>query len=321
MEMLRPFCQKLMLSSVTVCVWVGVAVADTQPVWKLYDLRDLVVLIPPLSSDRAVSSMFSSDALLNITATQAERVHGLSVFSGGIAGEPATEPSGAAADSDALNKVVNTLCQTLEIDCARMFTGVYGVTAEEAQHAVLLQSLEQVRALYAERYDVEIVRFVVPVDQAPAIGDKVVPTPVAHVDRFVALRRTPAPLTRVSMSRFVSELIPVVATGSVGYSMETQYAVDGLRAVVLVGAGPQDQAKTSFHMVGHLREVVLDKTSTPISDNQNIHLQVDLPEIKVRSIYSNVEMEYGQLAVVSVVDAFAEGQSFVIAARITKLPR
>ena len=48
-------------------------------------------------------------------------------------------------------------------------------------------------------------------------------------------------------------------------------------------------------------------------------LQVDLSLVNLRSVQSNMRVEFGKLIVLSLLDGFEEGQCFVIAVSVRKL--
>ena len=296
--MLRARNWQSMLCLIVVVLLAGTVSARAESSWKLYDLRDLVALIPPVPTGQPASPKAMLESLL----------------------QPVTPVSPSIfEDKGGVDKVIEDLCDALGPHVyARLAAGVYVVEAGETEHALIVQMLEGIRGMYAEQYEVEIIWFSVESDQALSVGSEANPTDPPHRHRLVAPRRTPTPLTRVSLHKYVAGLQPVVAQSAAAYDVQTRSIVAGLQATILVGAGKEDAETTSIRISGDLREVAMGKTSAPIT-HEGAELQVELPVVSVRSIQSNMRVEFGKLTVLSVVDGFEDGECFVIAVSVRKL--
>jgi hypothetical protein len=272
------------------------AQTDSTP-WKLYDVRDLMSVIPPPKVNMETSQRVMLESLL----------------------QPVTPDTGSTGEAPGqVEQLMDKLCDALGLQCKQFLVGVYGIEAREEEHAQILELIEQVRALYVKLYEVEIFWYPVPADQAPSPGQEAKPTDSSHRHRLVVPSRTPTPLTQVSLHTYVAGLQPVVATSSAAYDVQTRTAADGLQATVLVGVGEEDPHTTSLQITGDLRRVRMDRKSAPIM-NEGATLQVDLPVVTIRSVQCSQRIGLGANTVLTVVDGFGEGQCIVIAARVEAL--
>lgn len=267
--------------------------ADSTP-WKLYDIRDLMAVIPSPRVDTETSRRVEFQSIM----------------------QPVTpEPESVRETQSQVDQLMDRLCDALGLRCKQFLAGVYGIEAEEDEHTQIVQLLEEVRALYATRYEVEVFWYPVASDQAPSAGEEAKPTDPLHRHRLVVSKGTPTPLTQVSLYRYVDSLQPVVATSSAAYDVKTRTATDGLQATILVGIGEEDLNVTSLQITGDLRRVSMDKTSAPIV-HEGSTLRVDLPVVTIRSVQCSRRVGIGALTVLTVVDGFEEGECLVIAARV-----
>jgi len=214
---------------------------------------------------------------------------------------------------------MDTLGASLGFNCVALSPGVYGVDAEEADHATLLDLLEKIRNLYAEHYAIQVAWYATPPADAPAIGDIVTPSEPFRRDRLVVARRTPTEFTQVRRSTYVSKIDPVVATSAVGYASEIGSVESGLRASIMVGTGPEANDTIEVRMTGTLSRATMGKMGGAVHTDKTLEMQVELPEVSVRSIRSNLRIENGKLTVLNVVDGFEEGTSIVVAVSVRKL--
>jgi len=260
------------------------AIASADPMWKLYDLRDLIGLLPPPTMQRA-----DNDEEYDATA------------------------------ADSLNSLVQQFTEIGGLDVTQHFPGVYGVQGEESDHAILVKKFDQIRSLYAEQYEVEILWHSIGTEEAPAMGDPLTPTAESHRHRLVVSRRTPTQIVAVTQFSCVTGIEPVVATQAVAYGTTIDHQESGLRATVLVGAGPESAEKTSLSLTGELRRATPGKTWTPFDTGELRNVAVNLPEIDLRSIQSRVTLDFAKFTTIAVVDGFQPGLSIVIAASVRKL--
>lgn len=300
-----PRTSTLLLSLTTFTCLSTVASASASPTWKLYDLRDLFGLLPPPER-------------VEVPMPQA--------MSYGSMGEP-TPHDPPPPPPDAVDELMDRLRINLDLDVTKLFPGVFGIEGEEAQHATLVKMLNQVRSLYKERYEVEILWYATPSDQSPGIGDPVTPAEPVHRHRLVVPRRTPTEVAQITQQAFVSEIQPVVATGAMGYASVTQNEESGFRVAILVGAGDDTQSTISIQINGELRQVIMGKLSgsaegkssrSDAIDNTR-SMAIELPTVSIRSIRSLVHVESGKRTVLAVVDGFMDGECIVVAATVRPL--
>lgn len=272
------------------------AQADSTP-WKLYDMRDLMTVIPPPKVNMQASQRAMLESLL----------------------QPVTPESASSGEaSGRVDQLMDRLCGALGLEYTQFLVGVYGIEAQEAEHTQIVELLEEVRALYATRYEVEVFWYAVPAAQVPSAGEEAKPTDPVHRHRLVVSRRTPTPLTQVSLHTYVAGLQPVVAQSSAAYDVETRTAADGLQATILVGIGEEDLNVTSLQITGDLRRVRMDRTSAAIV-HEGSTLQVDLPVVTIRSVLCSRRIGIGANTVLTVVDGFEDGECLVIAARVQRV--
>lgn len=211
------------------------------------------------------------------------------------------------------------VCAVMALQCTHFLTGVYGVEAEDGDHARLQNMLEAVRDLYKERYVVELVLFDAPAAQAPAIGSEVQAAPAATGQRFVASRRTPTPVTAISRRTYLSGVEPVIAQNAVGYAPEKTTVDEGLDVSVLVGTNGDEPGGTSIEITGELRKATWPAGENELSTQDAVQMKLRFPRLDLRSIRCHLRLPQGKLVVVGVVAGFSEGQSVVIAASAQKL--
>ncbi len=298
--MLRPSYERILLSLTLMTALAAASPASAQTSWKLYDLRDLIGSLPPPP---------------RVEAAAVTR----SVFTIPAGGPTAPRPGSAGEPTGSTRELMDRLCAGLGVAHTALLPGVYGIEAEETGHTALVNMLEQVRELFTERYEVEILWFVASPDQAPSIGDPVTPTGPLHRHRLVAARRTPTELVHVSQYTYVSGINPIVAQQAVGYGPETRREESGLRLSILVGAGSETDTATSLQVTGDLRRVAMGKMSGPLITDAARSMELELPQVSVRSIRSSIRIEYGKLTALGVTDGFDDGQCVVIAASVRKL--
>ena len=199
--MLRSPLSRVLLLLGLAATFVAAPNTYAQVSWKLYDMRDLIGLIPPTTP---------------------------------LVAQPFVE-RGKSVD-----ELMDRVCTALGIVHAPLLPGVYGVEAEDAQHTQVKGLLEKIRALYAERYEVEIVWFTAPAEEIQSIGDQITPVEPLHRHRLVVTRRTPTPLTLITRHSYVSDLTAVVATSAMAHDPETRSIDGGLQLSILVGAGQEE---------------------------------------------------------------------------------
>lgn len=243
--------QRTLLALTLITAFVFTSTASAQTSWRVYDLRDLIGLLPPPMRIEAAGPMMST-----IIPSDAEPM---------------------AQRPDSVYELMDRLCQSLQLIHVALSPGIYGIEAGEAEHTTLLSMLDKVRELYVERYEVQILWYSTSSAQAPAIGDPVTPAEPLHRQRFVVARRTPTELVQVSQFAYVSNIQPVIATNAVGYAYEVSRVESGLRASIIVGAGSETETATSIQVTGNLRHVAMGKMSGTLTTDQARSMEVELP--------------------------------------------
>ncbi|MFQ5494484.1 MAG: hypothetical protein ACE5EX_03805 [Phycisphaerae bacterium] len=320
----RPHLSVLALLCVA-AAWMAARPAFGQdPSWKLYDVRDLIGLLPPLehASSAATASPRTPGGLL----LSGETLPAAGTGGPGSHRTPASFVGGAAS----VDELMDRICGTLFLDPKPMLPGVYGIEAEEAEHERVQQMLGKIRALYSERYAVDLVWYTVPIADGPSIGDEITPVEPMHRHRFMVARRAPTALFLGQQHAYLADLTAVVATGAVGYDPETKRVDNGLRLSLLVGAGPDTKDTTWIQLIGELRRVTMGKFAgsvriaepaapQPHETTRATVMPIELPTVGVRSIHASLRVELGKLTVLNVLDGFGGGDSIVVAVSVTKL--
>jgi len=278
--------------------------ASAQETWKLYDLRDLIAVLPPTPPPEQPATTSQLQPFQTRSQDAPLRPPGPPTLSAGI----------RSAD-----ELMERVCGALGVLHTPFLGGVYGIQAGEAEHAQVKQLLEQIRSLYAERYFVELVWFTAPGGDAPSTGDEVSPSDRHHQHRLVVARRTPTPLLVVTQHSYGSDLDAVVATSAATHDPRTASIDAGLRLSVLVGAGPEEADTTSIQLVGDLRAVTMGKTSGSFGTPDTDAMAIELPTVSTRSIRSDLRIPHGKLTVLNVLDGFGEGECIVLAGSVRKL--
>lgn len=275
-----------------------------QASWKLYDLRDLISALPPVDEKRGDGGTGLGRGVGHLPAPEWPPIKDID----------ATKVAGKNVDD-----LLNQLCGSMGIKCTRLVAGVYGIEAQDADHARVQDLLEGLRNLYRERYAVELVLIRVPVDQAPAIGAEAQASSPTARHQFVVSRRTPARVAILSISTFLSDVSPVVAQSAVGYAPDTTSVDDGLDVSVLVGSDGDEKDGTSIEVVGGLRRVSWPQEGTDFKTAEGGQIGMKFPVVSVRSVQFHLQPKYGKLMVMGVLAGFEEGQSLVLAASVRKL--
>lgn len=280
--MVRPTLSCVSLVSVLTVALAAGSSASAQETWKLYDLRDLIAVLPSTTP-------------------------------------PDDDEPYLAAGAQSADELMERVCNALGVHHAPFLGGVYGVEAGDAEHTQVRQLLERIRSLYAEPYAVELVWFTAPTGETPSIGDEVAPAEPHHRHRLVVARRTPTPLAVVTRYSYVSDLTAVVATSAATHDPRTASTDAGLRLSVLVGAGPEEAGTTSIQLVGELRRVTMGRKSAPIGTFEMGSMAIELPTVSTRSIRTDLRVEHGKMTVLNVLDGFREGECIVLAGSLRKL--
>jgi hypothetical protein len=286
--------------------------------WKLYDVRDLISLLPPVPAQEGDLPQFLGGRPLDLFGRFHPARHSASDGDGaGSAAGIGQQESKKPRFENQIDALIDRVCGMLQIECALLFTGVYGIRAEQAEHAHVQHLLESIRNLYKERYAVELVLYRVPANEAPVIGDAAnwVASRLRH--QFVAPRRTPTSVQLITQQDFLRALEPVVATGAIGYASRIDRLNDGLRLSVLIGAGENHEDKISIQVSGDLRwinwEQRRDEFQTPSGP-----ISIELPTERIRSINASLGIPLDKPTVLSVIAGFHDEECYVLAGSVRK---
>jgi hypothetical protein len=292
-----------MLLAITASLWTA-ATASAEVSWKVYDLRDLIGLIPPKAPPTPSPAVDDDDQMFDF-------------------GEPKTAPVCPSVPDPAasVEELVGRICDALSVTYTSLLAGVYGVEAEDDQHAEIQELVSRVRDLYAERYEVELVWFTTSSSTAPSVADKIALPELPHRHQLVVTRRTPTPVAVVTRHTYLSDLAAIVGTGATAYDPETASVQDGFELSMLVGADEERGDATSIRLAGEFRRVTLGKTAAPLAYQETTISAIELPTVAVRSVQADLPVEARKVTVLSVLDGFAEGECVVLAASIQKLQR
>lgn len=273
--------QRAMMLAVSTCALIaGPAIAqsgeDAPRTWKLYDVRDLIGLLPAAAD-----------------------VNG-----------------NAPSDAGAVDAVLTRLCDAFGAPHERLLDGVYGVEANPATHDLLMRLLSDVRALHAERFAVDIAWFYMSDGERPAIGQAVGLPANAWQHSVVVTRRTPTELEQLERHNYIKGMNVVVAESVVGYEPEIDTVVDGLRAVLTLGTSADSETSTTLRLIGEARRAKLDRKPARLESGMIDSPAVELPAQAVRTLRADVRVPFGEWTVVSAAPGFMEGMTIVIAARV-----
>ena len=267
----------------------GVLALTAGPVWadqsepcgdslRLYDVRDLVALIPEKEPDE-------------------ERDEELT----------------------AAERLIELLCMMNELEYDWLIEGVIAVRGADRAHIQLADHLGQVRSLYAERYEVQIVCLPTAAGEAPKLGDAVSMTAPLVYSRQVVRRREPTTIEAVTSHTYVGQLIGITGDNAVAYQPVRDVVDEGLILTVLIGAGEEGGRATPLHASGELTKVSIEKSHLDLPGRPDSPPAIDLPVVMRRSIQSSLTIEYGRLSAIAVVNGFGDAEAIVVAVSVRKL--
>jgi hypothetical protein len=225
----------------------------------------------------------------------------------------------ARTDGENVEEMLDRVCDAFAIGCTPLTPGIYGIEAQDADHARLQLLLQGLRDLYQDRYAVQFFVYRSPVERAPRIGDEAPAIKPVQCHQFVTSRRTPTRLHILAQSAFVSGVTPVVAQSVSAFEPKTTAIHDGLDLSVLVGANGNDEEGTTLGIVGEMKRVTWPKQAVDDSPFGPAEVRLRFPLIDVRTIQSNLHVKFDKAVVVSVSAGYDEGECFILAASIRKL--
>ncbi len=292
--------------------------AAAQTSYRIYDLRDLDALAPAPPSVPAPPPPPAPPRPFGLGASEP-------VAASGAAPDSAPQPEEQMAFSDHLLSCLHQGLLSLGgAEYSTVAAGVFLVEAEEEAHTKLTALLEQVRALFGERYLVELTGSIVPAAEAPAPGQPAKEPLFSDVRRYwrqqvVVARRTPTAVEAVREHTYVSSLDPALAEGVVGYEPVIGTATEGVRMRITVGAGAESAADTTLNLDGQLTAVDLSHEAGPHGAAQSAGWMVQLPVVIRRTVRTAVRISFDQPTVVAVSGGFERDEVIVITAALKKL--
>jgi len=263
-------------------------------VWRLYDLRDLLGVLPP----NPCATQPAKDTYQSSGWTQQWLAY-----------------ARAHIDQPDLNTLFEELQGVVGFTAWRLFDGVYAVVADEQAHEQFTAMLDQIRRLYAERLQIEVSCYRVPASQQPSVGDEAPEGPPLFRQQFVAPRRAPVRISRLRERTYVTELAPQVAESAVGYDARVATAEEGIVLWVLVGAGPDDPEVAAVSLAGEFRQLADQRASGALTAD----LKLDLPALEVVRVHSTANVPWGRRTVVCTVSGFSDSEMLLVAVRADRV--
>lgn len=289
------------LAAITFPLLAGLAAAQPADAdartWKIYDLRDLIGLLPPAEQPPPYTG---AENLMLSTGSPL----------------PDYKPQPAPNPVDTL---LGRLCDAFGAPHERLLDGVYGVEATDEAHDLLRRMLLEVRALHAERYVVEIAWYTLTDGERPAVGKSGTPPASATLQSLVVTRRTPTVFSQVVRRRFLAGVNPVVAEGAVAYEPEPGIVLDGIRATVCVGASPDAEGTTTLRLLGDVYLATLGRLPARPDSGMEPSPAIEFPAEAVRTLRADVPIAFAQWTTLAVVPGFVDGATIVVFGRVSPL--
>ncbi len=263
---------------------------------RIYDLRDL-------------DAAFAGGAVSGALSTAGHMFGGR----GGVA-----VGRGAAPEPTTSGSILARIAgPTALAEYEELAPGIFMIGADSQGHETLMRLLTDLRALFSERYVVDIVSYTVEQDDAPRVGSAAeCATPGAR-HQLVVVRRRATSVTSVRAEHYLANLDPRLAEGVFAYSAQVREVVAGLQLTVTVGAGPQDADATSVEAHGRISHIEFDRATGPEGGGSGAAWRVELPTISERTIDAQTQVPFDQPTVISVVPGFNDGEVLVVAVTVS----
>ncbi len=313
------------------------ALASSDLVSKMYDLRDLSALLPSMTSHAASGSsdpfaaggfgaprsarkipILGDLPILGQTFTIADPAGDASGTTGmGLSTDPINpNPSSDESPTDVL---VAKLCNLVSLSNEELVENVYFIEGEEANHKRFADAIESVRGLFQDRIQIEVTCLEVDAAQSPNVGD---PAPTGTnpgvTAKTVTIRKSQARVQATRSVTYISRWTPIVGDNSVGLEPGTSTATDGVVLDVRV-AGGKDKQRVSVQ--GAISKVEITNIQVPsdqtIGANTSLSpggplVTIGLPRTDRRVIDTDVSIELKRPTVVACVPGFKEGKQIVV---------
>lgn len=266
---------------------------------KVYDLRDLVALLPKPPAPAAPSVPILTDVPIvgNLFRNEGQA-------------EPAPKP----ADQ------INLIAAAAGLSLQPMGENIYlGVGSTDRHHA-FEQVLPQLRKIESESFDVELTVAKTDAATSPPLGSAFDASgPVVRIHRTVNARETVA-LSAVRSESYVAGWVPVVANDAVGYQSQNGVVRSGLEStLVLRTNGPS----ADIELDGSLTRSTISYTSPELSTGKQdppAKLSIGLPRVDERLLGARTRVPFGRSVVLAVVSGFEEGSNLVVSIKVSKIP-
>lgn len=251
--------------------------------------------------------------------------------------QPPSE-EGDGDDGEPLDLMLDRIASPLVHDYYKLADGLFTITADHAAHETLIRLLNDVRDLYREPYEIELVHYAVAAADSPLIGSGAVPVDDGSLTRLrqVAIHRVAAALRSTASHAYVADWQPVVADSAVGYDPEVHLVEDGLQLEATVGSDhAADHAnrddRIHLSLSGTIAQAFIELIPVPVATASAVGetasgpaeagqpLALGLPNVMTRDVRADLDLPLNRLTVVSVVEGFEPGQSIVIAAAVRRL--
>jgi hypothetical protein len=271
--------------------------------WRVYDLRDL----NPLLGQTAPSGPSTLGTLFGDGG-------GGMMAGGAVPGFML--PAEGEAPTDRLMSQMESIGSLGQYRC--LTSGVYLVQAEDEGHERLTHVLDALRALYLERYVLELAWHDVAACEAPVVGAVAPPPELVNRHQVVLARRTPTPVESTEAQTYLATYEPVVGTSVSEVRPVAAQAESGLRALVTVGAGPEDEKGTSVDLLGLFQNVALRSAGDAVASGAARFGPIGLPTVARRSVAGSWPVKYGEPTVIAVVSGFEDSRVIVVTATVRK---
>lgn len=260
---------------------------EGEPVARVYDARELGAMLAP--SEEA-------DPLRRASRRQ----HG----------EPEVDPNaGEDPGLMAARGIFEKLTSSLNMTMDTLLQGVFMITGGQAEHARLIELIEAVRRVHADRFELDVRLWSVESSQAPALGSAASPPPGAMVFRLTTPRSAPTPIYALAHEWHLWGWQPVVGDNAVGNEPRFDAEPTGLWLTLTVGS---DEGPGRVALRG--RGAVLSSSVETLTPRiGELETTVQLPRSRERTV--SIDAAVGaEPAVVMVMPGFEEGQTLVLAA-------
>ena len=276
-----------------------------ESVWRLYDLRDLIGILPAQALPEPAP--WWKRLPRNVKATF------------GLTGEPSTQWL-RHTRVEPLESTYFSVVDRLEVEFGidrsfEVLPGVYMLLGTPQAHERFSQWLEAVRKLVQPRCRVRLSIYRVDTAEVPRVGS---PPPAAspmYVSERVVPLRSVTQWQQHEEHAFMCRVETGVAESAAGYEPEVRTVEEGVELTLIIGAGPPQKERVAVHVAGTLQVLDDSRQSAPI-DGRN--LRIDLPSVHLTTVESQTSVPWGQPTVIAVATPVRDGPAMLIAVRVDR---